>query len=112
MDPAPEQGSLFVKRSLDPKMSRSFFLEPWKADASTISSLPPCATESSAKSATFQHAHEFRQVQKELHERSMTEGHEPLHEKWRRFRKRPPEDRMLILRAALILPLTKNRKHI
>jgi hypothetical protein len=37
----------------------------------------------------------------------MTEGHEPLAEKWRRFRKRPPEDRMLIFRAALILPLTK-----
>jgi len=36
----------------------------------------------------------------------MTEGHEPLPEKWRRFRKRPPEDRLLILRAALILPLT------
>jgi len=37
----------------------------------------------------------------------MTEGHEPLLEKWRRFRKRPPEDRILILRAALILPLTE-----
>jgi hypothetical protein len=37
----------------------------------------------------------------------MTEGHESLLEKWRRFRKRPPEDRTLILRAALILPLTK-----
>ena len=37
----------------------------------------------------------------------MTEGHEPLPEKWRRFRKRPPEDRKLILRAALILPLTE-----
>ena len=37
----------------------------------------------------------------------MTEGHEPLLEKWRRFQKRPPEDRMLILRAALILPLTE-----
>jgi transglutaminase superfamily protein len=37
----------------------------------------------------------------------MTEGHEPLSEKWRRFRKRPPEDRLLILRAALILPLTE-----
>ena len=37
----------------------------------------------------------------------MTEGHEPLLEKWRRFRKRPPEDRTLILRAALILPLTE-----
>lgn len=28
-------------------------------------------------------------------------------EKWRRFRERPPEDRVLILRAALILPLTE-----
>jgi hypothetical protein len=37
----------------------------------------------------------------------MTEGHESLLEKWRRFRKRPPEDRTLILRAALILPLTE-----
>jgi hypothetical protein len=37
----------------------------------------------------------------------MTEGHEPLSEKWRRFRNRPPEDRRLILRAALILPLTE-----
>jgi Transglutaminase-like superfamily len=37
----------------------------------------------------------------------MTEGHEPLPGKWRRFRKRPPEDRALILRAALILPLTE-----
>lgn len=37
----------------------------------------------------------------------MTEGHEPLAEKWRRYRKRPREDRKLILRAALILPLTK-----
>lgn len=37
----------------------------------------------------------------------MTEGHEPLSEKWRRFRKRPAEDRKLILRAALILPLTE-----
>jgi hypothetical protein len=36
----------------------------------------------------------------------MTEGHEPLPGKWRRFRQRPPEDRVLILRAALILPLT------
>jgi hypothetical protein len=43
----------------------------------------------------------------ELHERSMTEGHEPLSEKWRRFRNRPLEDRKLILRAALILPLTE-----
>lgn len=37
----------------------------------------------------------------------MTEGHESLWEKWRRFRKRPQEDRSLILRAALILPLTQ-----
>jgi hypothetical protein len=37
----------------------------------------------------------------------MTEGHDPLPEKWRRFRRRPPEDRVLILRAALILPLTE-----
>jgi transglutaminase superfamily protein len=37
----------------------------------------------------------------------MTEGHDPLPEKWRRFRQRPPEDRGLILRAALILPLTE-----
>ncbi len=37
----------------------------------------------------------------------MTEGHEPLSEKWRRFRNRQPEDRNLILRAALILPLTE-----
>jgi Transglutaminase-like superfamily len=37
----------------------------------------------------------------------MTEGHEPLPGKWRRFRMRPPEDRKLILRAALILPLTE-----
>jgi hypothetical protein len=37
----------------------------------------------------------------------MTEGHEPLSEKWRKFRNRPPEDRKLILRAALILPLTE-----
>jgi hypothetical protein len=37
----------------------------------------------------------------------MTEGHETLPEKWRRFRKRAPEDRKLILRAAVILPLTE-----
>ena len=37
----------------------------------------------------------------------MTEGHESISEKWRRFRKRPSEDRMLILRAALILPMTE-----
>jgi hypothetical protein len=36
----------------------------------------------------------------------MTEGQEPLSGKWRSFRKRPPEDRALILRATLILPLT------
>jgi hypothetical protein len=37
----------------------------------------------------------------------MTEGHDPLPVKWRKFRQRPPEDRTLILRAALILPLTE-----
>jgi hypothetical protein len=37
----------------------------------------------------------------------MIEGHDPLPEKWRRFRQRPPEDRVLILRAAMILPLTE-----
>ena len=37
----------------------------------------------------------------------MTEGHTSLLEKWRRFRSRPPEDRRLIARAALLLPLTK-----
>ena len=37
----------------------------------------------------------------------MTEGYDPFPEKWRRFRKRPPEDRILILRAAMILPLTE-----
>jgi|HubBroStandDraft_4_1064222.scaffolds.fasta_scaffold00245_12 hypothetical protein len=37
----------------------------------------------------------------------MTEGHDSLLEKWRRFRRRPLEDRRLILRAALILPLTE-----
>jgi len=37
----------------------------------------------------------------------MTKGHDPLSEKWRRFRQRPPEDRVLILRATLILPLTE-----
>jgi hypothetical protein len=36
----------------------------------------------------------------------MSEGHESLPEIWRRFRNRPPEDRRLILRSALILPLT------
>jgi Transglutaminase-like superfamily len=34
----------------------------------------------------------------------MTDAHESLTDKWRRFRKRPREDRTLILRAALILP--------
>jgi hypothetical protein len=37
----------------------------------------------------------------------MTNGHEPLPGKWRRYQSRPPEDRSLILRAALILPLTE-----
>lgn len=37
----------------------------------------------------------------------MNEGHDPLWEKWRRFRKRPPADRALILRAALVLSLTE-----
>jgi hypothetical protein len=37
----------------------------------------------------------------------MTDGHDPLLEKWRRFRKRPPEDRKLILRTAMVLPLTE-----
>ncbi len=37
----------------------------------------------------------------------MTQGHDQLPEKWRRFRNRPPEDRKLILRAAVILPLTE-----
>jgi hypothetical protein len=37
----------------------------------------------------------------------MTEGHESFPEKWRRFRNRPLEDRKLILRAGLILPLTE-----
>ena len=37
----------------------------------------------------------------------MSERHEPLREKWRRFRMRPSEDRTLILRAALIMPLTE-----
>lgn len=35
----------------------------------------------------------------------MTKRHEPLPEKWRRFRKRPPEDRALILRAMLFFSL-------
>ena len=37
----------------------------------------------------------------------MIKGHDPLPEKWRRFRKRPREDRALILRAMLLLPLTE-----
>lgn len=37
----------------------------------------------------------------------MNEEPEPLPEKWSRYRNRPPEDRTLILRAALILPLTE-----
>jgi hypothetical protein len=37
----------------------------------------------------------------------MTKGHEPMLGKWRRFRSRPRGDRALILRAALILPLTE-----
>jgi hypothetical protein len=37
----------------------------------------------------------------------MTERREPFPEKLRRFRKRPPEDRILILRAAMTLPLTE-----
>jgi Transglutaminase-like superfamily len=37
----------------------------------------------------------------------MTDAHEPLPGKWRRFLNRPPEDRVFILRAALILPLTE-----
>ena len=37
----------------------------------------------------------------------MIEGKEKLLENWRRFRTRSPEDRRLILRAALILPITE-----
>lgn len=37
----------------------------------------------------------------------MTEGREPLPERWRRFRRRPPEDRALILRAMLFFPLVR-----
>ncbi len=37
----------------------------------------------------------------------MNEENEPRPGKWRRYRRRPPEDRRLILRAALILPLTE-----
>jgi hypothetical protein len=36
----------------------------------------------------------------------MMEAHEPLAERWRRFRMRPREERRLILRAALLLPST------
>ena len=37
----------------------------------------------------------------------MIEGKYKLPEKWRRFRMRPSEDRRLILRAALLLPMTE-----
>jgi hypothetical protein len=37
----------------------------------------------------------------------MTDRHESFPEKWRRFGKRPPADRSLIVRAALTLPLTE-----
>ncbi len=37
----------------------------------------------------------------------MIEGHEPLPEKWRRFRKRPLEERALILDAMILLLLTR-----
>ena len=37
----------------------------------------------------------------------MSDSHDPWPERWRRFRVRPPEDRALILRAALLLPLTE-----
>jgi hypothetical protein len=36
----------------------------------------------------------------------MTEVRETLSGKWRRFQKHPPEDRALILRAMVLLPLT------
>ena len=36
----------------------------------------------------------------------MTQGHETLSEKWRRFRLRPVEERALIVRAMVLLPLT------
>lgn len=36
----------------------------------------------------------------------MRKGHDPLLEKWRRFRKRPPDERALILRALVLLPIT------
>jgi len=38
---------------------------------------------------------------------NVSDPHDPWSEKWRRFRVRPPEDRALILRAALLLPLTE-----
>lgn len=37
----------------------------------------------------------------------MNEGRDSLFEKWRRFRNRPAEERPLILRAMILLPLTK-----
>jgi hypothetical protein len=37
----------------------------------------------------------------------MTPSHDPLPEKWRRFRKRPWDERVLILRAMALLPLTE-----
>jgi len=37
----------------------------------------------------------------------MSMGNDSLLAKWRRFQNRPPEDRALILRAALLLPLTE-----
>jgi hypothetical protein len=38
----------------------------------------------------------------------MTQGREPLSDnKWRRFRKRPQDERALILRAMVLLPLTE-----
>jgi hypothetical protein len=64
-------------------------------------------TASSEKSVTFQCAHEFCFAGREISEHVMTERHEPLLEKWSRFRGRPLTDRKLILRAALTLPLTE-----
>ncbi|MBZ5643361.1 MAG: lasso peptide biosynthesis B2 protein [Acidobacteriia bacterium] len=37
----------------------------------------------------------------------MNEGRKTLPEKWRGFRNRPPEERALIVRAAILLPLTE-----
>ncbi len=37
----------------------------------------------------------------------MTAAREPLSERWRRFRMRPREDRALILRALVLLPMTE-----